>query len=94
VSTKPGQLQFFDRRREKHVRIDLARLSIEELEKIVADRCSRFGAVSQVVIMQDNDHPFALAGVVMSDASGAVAVLRNLGGSMIQDRVLIRLEQQ
>jgi hypothetical protein len=76
------------------MRIDLAHLSTGELEKIVADHCSRFGAVTHVMIMQDNDHPFALAGVVMSDASGAVAVLRSLGGSMIQDRVLIRLEQQ
>lgn len=76
------------------MRIDLMRLSKQELEKIVADRCSRFGAVSQVVIMQDNKHPFALAGVVMSDPSEAVAVLRSVGGSIIQNTVLIRLEQQ
>ena len=31
------------------MRIDLEQLSRQELEKIVADRCARYGAVSQVV---------------------------------------------
>jgi hypothetical protein len=76
------------------MRIDLVRLSKQELEKIVANRCARYGAVSQVVIMQDNEHPFALAGVVMSDPSEALQVLRSVGGSIIHNTVLIRLEQQ
>ena len=80
--------------RENSMRLDLARLSRQELEKIVADRCSRFGAVSRVVIMQDERHPFALAGVLMSDPSEATAVLRGEGGSMMHNTVLIRLEQQ
>ena len=50
--------------------------------------------MSQVVIMQDNEHPFALAGVVMSDPSEALQVLRSVGGSIIHNTVLIRLEQQ
>lgn len=76
------------------IRIDLARSSREELEKIVAERCSQFGSVSQVVIMRDTEHAFALAGVVMSDPSEAVAVLRNLGGSKLENMVVIRIEQQ
>lgn len=76
------------------IRIDLARSSREELEKIVAERCSQFGSVSQVVIMRDTEHAFALAGVVMSDPAEAVAVLRNLGGSKLENMVVIRIEQQ
>lgn len=76
------------------MRVNLAGLSTQELEKIVADRCSRFGAVSHVVIMQDERHPFALAGVLMSHPAEADAVLRDVGGSMINNTVLIRLEQQ
>lgn len=76
------------------MRVDLAGLSKQELEQIVADRCSRFGAVSQVVIMQDERHPFALAGVLMADPAEADAVLRGIGGSMMHNTVLIRLEQQ
>ena len=69
-------------------------LSKDELERIVAERCAQFGGVAQVVIMQDDRHPFALAGVLMSDAAEADAVLRGIGGSIVHNTVLIRLEQQ
>jgi hypothetical protein len=75
------------------MRVDLAHMSRQELARTVAERCSRFGAVSQVAIMLDSEHPFALAGVVMRERAEALALLRGMGGSMIQNTVLIRLEQ-
>lgn len=76
------------------MRVDLEHLSNYDLERIVAERCAKFGAVAQVVIMQGERHPFALAGVLMSDAAQADAVLRGIGGSIVHNTVFIRLEQQ
>jgi hypothetical protein len=44
--------------------------------------------------MQGEGHPFALAGVLMSDATEADALLRGIGGSIVHNTVFIRLEQQ
>ncbi len=76
------------------IKIDLANSSDEELETAVTERCSQFGLVSQVVIMRDTKHPFALALVVMADRSDALAVLRNFGDTMLKHAVVIRLEQK
>jgi RNA recognition motif-containing protein len=76
------------------IKLDLANASDEELEAIVTAHCSECGPVSQVIIMRDTNHPFALALVVMADRSDASAVLRNLGDTMLKHAVVIRLEQQ
>jgi hypothetical protein len=76
------------------IKLDLATSSDEELETIITERCSQFGSVSQVVIMRDKNHPFALALVVMADRSAPLAVLRNLGDTMLKHAVVIRLEQR
>lgn len=76
------------------IRLDLARLSRVELEHIVTERCSMFGTVLSVVIVQDSAHyDFALASVEMSTRIEAVELLRNLGESLVDDVVVIRLEQ-
>jgi hypothetical protein len=75
--------------------LDLARLSRKELEGIITERCSQFGSVSAVVIVQDSAHyNFALASVEMSTRAEALELLRNLGDSMVDDAVVIRIEQE
>jgi hypothetical protein len=71
---------------------DFASRSTEELEKIVTERCSQFGSVSQVVIMRDSNHSYALALVVMSNPAEALVVLRELGDHLMKSIVVIRLE--
>lgn len=74
------------------IKLDLANSSEEELQRMVAARCSEFGSVSQVVIMQDNQHNFAFALVVMSATSETLAVLRELGESLLNRIVVIKVE--
>jgi hypothetical protein len=77
------------------IRLDLARLTRAELERVVTERCSKFGTVIAVVMIQDSAHyDFALASVEMSSRVEAMEVLRHLGESLTDDAVLIRLEQQ
>lgn len=76
------------------ISLDLARLSREELEKIITERCSELGFVSNVVIVQDSaNYNFALASVEMSTRAEALTVLRRLGDSLVDDVVVIRIEQ-
>lgn len=76
------------------ISLDLARLSREELEKIITERCSELGFVSNVVIVQDSaNYNFALASVEMSTRAEALNVLRRLGDSLVDDVVVIRIEQ-
>ena len=76
------------------IRLDLAHLSREELEKAITDRCSQFGSVSSVVIVQDSAHAFALASVEMSTQAETMEVLRNFGDSLVDGAAVIRIEQQ
>lgn len=76
------------------ISLDLARLSREELEKIISDRCSELGSVRGVVIVQDSaNYNFALASVEMSTHAEALNVLRRLGDSLVDGAVVIRIEQ-
>lgn len=77
------------------IRLDLARLSRAELERIITERCSQFGTVQSVVIVQDSArYNFALASVEMSTSDEATEVLRHLGDSRVDDAVMIRIEQE
>lgn len=77
------------------ITLDLARLSREELERIITERCSEFGSVATVVIVQDSAHyNFALASVEMSRREEAMEVLRRLGDSLVDGAVVIRIEQE
>lgn len=77
------------------IRLDLATLSRAELEREVRERCSAFGAVASVVIVQDSKNfAFALAAVEMSDSAHRLTVLRQLGDSLVDNTVVIRIEQQ
>ena len=76
------------------VKLDLAHLSREDLEMMVRERCSQFGFVSSLLIIQDGaNYGFALASVEMSTPDETMAVLRNLGDSLVDDQVVIRIEQ-
>lgn len=76
------------------IRLDLARLSREEVEKIITERCSEFGSISSVVIVQDSaNYNFALASVEMSTHAESLNVLRRLGDSLVDGAVVIRIEQ-
>ena len=76
------------------ISLELARLSREELEKIISDRCSELGSVRGVVIVQDSaNYNFALASVEMSTHAEALNVLRRLGDSLVDGAVVIRIEQ-
>lgn len=76
------------------IKLDLARLTREELERVITERCSQYGTVVGVVIVQDSArHDFALASVEMSSREEANQVLRRLGDSRVDDAVVIRIEQ-
>jgi hypothetical protein len=88
------QQQYVAREGTRVIRLDLARLSRAELERTVTERCTKFGTVLAVVIVQDSAHyDFALASVEMSTRDEAREVLRYLGESLVDDAVMIRLEQ-
>jgi hypothetical protein len=77
------------------IKLDVARLSREDLERALTERCSAFGTVLEVVIVQDSaNYNFALAAVEMSNATERLAVLRHLGDSLSDEVVVIRIEQQ
>lgn len=77
------------------IRLDIAHLSREELERAVTERCARFGSVASVVIVHDSaHHDFALACVVMSSRDETMEVVRNLGDSLVDDAAVIRIEQE
>jgi hypothetical protein len=76
------------------ISLDLTRLSREEVEEIITERCSQLGSVSSVVIVQDSaNYNFALASVEMSTHAEALNVLRSLGDSLVDGAVVIRIEQ-
>lgn len=77
------------------IRLDLAHLSREELERVITERCAEFGSVVSVVIAQDSPrYNFALASVEMASRKEAAEVLQRLGDSRVDDSVLIRIEQE
>lgn len=77
------------------IKLDLSRLSREDLEKAVTERCSAFGTVLEVIIVQDStNYNFALAAVEMSNTTERLALLRQLGDSLSDEAVVIRIEQQ
>jgi hypothetical protein len=77
------------------IRLDLAKLSRAQLEREVRQHCSAFGAVASVVIVQDSENfAFALAAVEILDPAHRMAVLRQIGDSLVDQTVVIRIEQQ
>lgn len=76
------------------IRLDLARLTRAEVERLITERCSQYGTVTSVVIVQDSArYNFALASVEMSSQAEAMEVLRHLGDSRVEESVVIRIEQ-
>jgi hypothetical protein len=76
------------------IKLDLVRLSRRELEAAVIARCSQFGSVASVVIMQYSDqYDFALASVEMSTRDETLRVLSHLGDNLIDGAAVIRIEQ-
>lgn len=74
------------------IKLDLATLSIEDLTRLVSERCALHGSVSNISIVR-NSTPYAMASVTMQSKKDLEAVNRNLGELLVDDRVLIRIEQ-
>lgn len=74
--------------------LNMAGLSEAELEKIVADRCSPFGSVASIRVLQPG-YPsrYSIALVRMSTAGALEKVVAHLGASKSGATAIIRLEQ-
>ena len=73
------------------IRLDSVPSSPEELERLVAGRCSQFGSVSQVTI-HDNEFK-TLAWVAMENRDAALALSRQIGDLLVDGVVLIRIDR-
>lgn len=77
------------------IKLDLGALSEEELKKLVVERCSEFGSVSNAMIVKhDHRYNFALAAVEMSVPAETLTLLKQLGDSKVDNMVVIRIEQE
>lgn len=73
---------------------NMANLSEVDLEKIVAERCARFGSVASIRVLQPGDRArYSVALVRMSTAGALDKVVAHLGGSKSGATAIIRLEQ-
>ena len=75
--------------------IDMTGSSEADLEKIVADRCARYGRVASVrVVLPAGPARFAVALVRMSTAGALDDVIASVGGTKSHSTAIIRLERQ
>lgn len=81
------------RAQHRMIKLDLANLSAEELQRLVSERCSLYGAVERVSIVRSG-MPYAIASVSMGGQEESQAVNRMLGELLVDNTVLIRIEQQ
>lgn len=74
--------------------IDMVGRSEADLEKIVADRCSRFGKLANVrVVRLDGPGASAIALVRMTTARTLDMLIAHVGGAKSGSTAIIRLEQ-
>jgi len=74
------------------LRLDVERMSDTELKAVLAERCSRFGAVRKITICRPaarERYPFAL--VEMSDPREARGLTRKMGGKTSGVAAIIRI---
>ena len=75
--------------------IDMAGLSEAGLEKIVADRCSRYGRIASVrVVLPAGPARFAVALVRMCSPRALDDLVVHVGGTKSGSTAIIRLEQE
>jgi hypothetical protein len=74
------------------LKLNLSRLTGDEIAEVIAAHCARFGLVKSVVISETKmQQSFAL---VTMDSEGATrAVVDIFGDGWIDDKVIVRLEQ-
>ncbi len=75
--------------------MDVTRLSHAELAAAVSRRCSQFGNVREITILQPPEEPevaFALVG--MRSVSEIDRVVENLGAAKVDTLAIIKIEQE
>ncbi len=74
------------------LRVDVAGLTDAEIREIVAEVCSRYGAVRDVEIVVQVDHRrYLVARVEMSSLTETLLVRKMIGDSMVGSAALIRV---
>jgi hypothetical protein len=74
------------------LKLNLSRLTDEEISEVIASHCARFGLVKSVAISETKmHHAFAL--VTMESEGASKAVVNIFGDVWIDDKVIIRLAQ-
>lgn len=74
--------------------MDVTKLSHAELAAVVSQRCSQFGSVKEITILQPPEEPqiaFALVGMRSIDEIDRV--VENLGAAKVDSLAVIRIEQ-
>jgi len=74
--------------------MDVTKLSHAELAAAVLRRCSQFGSVKDITILQPPEKPelaFALVG--MKSANEIDRVVENIGAAKVDSLAVIRIEQ-
>lgn len=75
--------------------IDMVGLSETDIEKIVADRCSRYGRIANVrVVRSAGAAGFAVALVRMATARTLDRLVARVGAVKARSTAIIRLEQE
>ncbi|MBI4206057.1 MAG: hypothetical protein HY527_13635 [Betaproteobacteria bacterium] len=75
--------------------IDMVGLSETDIEKIVADRCSRYGRIANVRVVRSTAAAgFAVALVRMATARTLDRLVAQVGAVKARSTAIIRLEQE
>ena len=75
--------------------MDVTKLSHAQLADVVLQRCSQFGSVREITILQPPEKPqiaFALVG--MRSVNEIDRVVENLGAARVDSLAVIKIEQQ
>ena len=75
--------------------MDVTKLSHAQLAYVVLQRCSQFGSVREITILQPPEKPqlaFALVG--MRSVTEIDRVVENLGAARVDSLAVIKIEQQ
>jgi len=75
--------------------MDVAKLSHVQLADAISQRCSQFGSVRAITILQPSEKPqlaFALVG--MGSVTEIDRVVENLGAAKVDSLAVIKIEQK
>jgi len=75
------------------LKLNLSRLTCDEIADVISSHCTRFGLVRSVAIQESStQHTFAL--VTMASAEESEAVANMFGDGWMDDKVIVRLQQE